>query len=69
MRLIISKVTVVPTFQLVDEDNTIVDETTSSSIVMFPGKFLDFKALVTQLETAANLAVEEVEKLHKRPLL
>lgn len=68
-RFRVMKLAVQASFQLVDEDGTIIEESTMQPIVMYPGKFISFPDLVKMLENKANAEKEDILKLANRPLL
>lgn len=69
MKLKLAKMVVTPYFFLVGNDGEVVDEVTSNSITLFPGKNISFEELQRRLEVDANKNEEEVNKLRDRPLL
>lgn len=68
MRLVLSKIEILPHFQLVDDDGTIFDTTTARPIVMYPGKFLSFQEFAKRVEEEANRDAAAIEQLANRPL-
>jgi hypothetical protein len=67
-KLRVAKLTIQPSFQLIDEEGIVIDEVSAQAIHMFPGKFIDFKTLCERLEKDANEKREEVLKIATRPL-
>lgn len=68
-RLKVVKLQVMPTFHLVEEDGTVIEEVNAQSpIIMYPGKFIELKQVVERLEKDANNNTLQIEQLVNRPL-
>ena len=64
----VCKLQIIPTFQLLDEDGTVIDEVVAGPVLMYPGKYLEFKVAVAKLEADANKQDSQIADLLKRPL-
>lgn len=68
MKAVLVKVEIVPHFNIVDDEGVVIEQSTGSVVVMFQGKFVDFKKMAADLEKKINDNPAQIEQLARRPL-